>query len=97
MNDSNVGCYEPACLLAHRMVDKLSVIVGYCELASGEVEPGSDCAKRLDLIQDTAAEMAKELSVHQCRLSEAVRSMVDQRTSGCLDENCLAGSQPPSA
>ncbi len=97
MNDSNVGCYEPACLLAHRLVDKLSVIVGCCELASAEVEPGSDCAKRLDVIQDAAAEMAKELSVHQCRLSEAVRSMVDQKKPRCLDENSLTASQPPSA
>lgn len=97
MNNSNAGCYEPACLLAHRLVDKLSVIVGHCELVSGEVEPGSECAKRLDLIQNVAAEMAKELSMHQCRVSEAVRSVVGQETSNRLSESCEMESRPPSA
>lgn len=97
MNDSNVGCYEPACLLAHRLVDRLSVIIGHCELGSEEVEPESECAKRLDLIQNVAAEMAKELSVHHCRVSEAVRSMVGQETSSRLSESGLAESRPPSA
>ena len=97
MGDSNVGCYEPACLLAHRLVDKLSIIIGHCDLVSEEVEPGSECAKRLELIHSVAAEMAKELSVHQCRVSEAVRSMVGQRTPRCLGESSLTESQPPSA
>lgn len=97
MGDSNVGCYEPACLLAHRLVDKLSVIIGHCDLVSEEAEPGSECAKRLNLIHDVAAEMAKELSAHQCRLSEAVRSTVGQCASGRLGEPSLTEWQPPSA
>jgi len=97
MSDSNVGCYEPACLLAHRLVDKLSVIIGHCDLVSEEVEAGSECAKHLGMIHSVAAEMAKELSVHHCQVSEAVRSMVERRTRGCSGEPSLAESLPPSA
>lgn len=96
MGDLSVG-YEPACLLAHRLVDKLSVIIGYCDLASEEAEPGSECAKRLELIHDVAADMANELSEHQCQLSEAVRGMVGEGPSSRLGGDSLTDLQPPSA
>jgi hypothetical protein len=83
--------------MAHRLVDKLSVIIGHCGLVSEDVEPGSECARRLQQIQNVAAEVAKELSVHQCRISEAVRSMVGQETSSRLSEGCRTESRPPSA
>jgi len=71
---SNQGCHEPACLLAHRLVDTLSVIVGYCELGNTDVQPGTESAKRFEMIQDLAAKMAKELQTHQCHLSELVQN-----------------------
>jgi len=67
---SNRNCHEPACLLAHRLIDTLSVIVGYCELGNEDAQPGTVCAKRFELIHDIATKMAKELSTHQCHLSE---------------------------
>jgi hypothetical protein len=27
----DLGKYQPSCLLAHELVNKLSVVVGYCE------------------------------------------------------------------
>jgi hypothetical protein len=60
------GCHEPACLLAHDLVNKLSVIIGNCDLLiSEQVQPGSECAKRLRLIQDVALGIARELNEHQ--------------------------------
>ena len=70
---SNGGCHEPTCLLAHRLVNKLSAIIGNCDLLNEQVEAGSECAKRLSLIHDVAQEMAKELNEHQCELAEVVR------------------------
>lgn len=63
----------PGCLLAHDLVNKLSVIIGNCELLDKLVEPGSECSRRLGLIRNVAQGMAKELNEHQCKLSEATR------------------------
>ena len=71
---SNRGCHEPACLLAHRLVDVLSVIVGYCELGNADVQLATESAKRFEMIRALATKMAKELQVHQCHLSELVQN-----------------------
>ena len=74
MENSSKGCHEPACMLAHRLVDKLTAIVGYCQLGSADAPPGTESAKRFEMIETTANAMAKELSKHQCHLSELVQS-----------------------
>jgi len=71
---SNNSCHEPACLLAHRLVDTLSVIVGYCEIGNDDAQPGTESAKRFGMIHDLATKMAKELSTHQCHLSELAQN-----------------------
>lgn len=76
---SNVGCHEPSCLLSHVLVNKLSVIIGNCELLEEQAQAGSECAKRLGLIRDVAQEMAEELNKHQCKLSEVVRMKVAEK------------------
>jgi len=74
MEKSNRGCHEPACLLAHRLVDTLSVIVGYCELGNEDAPPGTESAKCLEMIHKMATKMAKELSTHQCHLSGLIQN-----------------------
>ncbi len=76
---SNRGCHEPACLLAHRLVDVLSVIVGYCELGNADVPPGTESAKRFEMIHGLATKMAKELQTHQCHLSELVQNAGERK------------------
>lgn len=67
-------CHEPACMLAHGLIDKLSIIVGHCDLLLNEESRSlHPSTPRLRLIRDTAQEMAKELSEHQCRLTLALR------------------------
>jgi hypothetical protein len=70
---------EPAYLLEHRLIDKLTVIVGNCDLLEVKVEAGSEFAKRLDRIRDTAKQMAKELQQEQCRQLEAIKSIAEQK------------------
>ena len=77
MEKSNRERYQPACLFAH-LIDKLSIIVGSCDLAIEQTEPGTEYAKHLALIRDTAKEMARELVVHQCQLTEAGREEVQK-------------------
>lgn len=44
------GKHEPACLLAHDLVNRLSAIIGYCDLVIEKAEKETECAKRLRLI-----------------------------------------------
>ena len=69
----------PPYLLEHRLIDGLTVIVGSCDLLGAEVEAGSEFAKRLALIRDTAKQMAKELQQEQWRQLEAIKSMAEQK------------------
>ncbi len=70
---------EPAYLLAHKLIDKLAIIVGNCDLLSAQAQAGSECAKRLDLIRDVAKGIAKELQQDECQLLEAARSVGRQK------------------
>ena len=76
MSESKGGDLEPSCLLAHDLVNKVSVILGCCDLLIEKAEPGSEAAVRLGLIHDAAASMAKKLNEHQCKLSDAIRNGV---------------------
>jgi hypothetical protein len=74
MEKSTRGCHEPGCLLAHDLVNKLSVIIGNCDLLMSEqmqeqVQTGSECAKRLRLIHDAAQGIARELNEHQLQFT----------------------------
>ena len=66
--------HQPACLLAHDLVNKLTAIIGYCDLLIEKAEEETECAKRLRLIHNLAKSAAKELAEHQCQLSSVVRS-----------------------
>ena len=79
MGKSNRECYQPACLFAHHLINKLSTIVGSCDLASQQMETSNEAAKHLALIRDTAKYMVRELVEHQCQLTEAVRSKEMQK------------------
>ena len=78
MEKSNRESYQPTCLFAHHLINKLSTIVGSCDLASEQVEPGTEYAKQLALIRDIAKEIARELIVHQRQLPEASRKEVQK-------------------
>ena len=72
-------CDRTACSLACELIDKLTVIVGNCDLLREGMGAGSAEAKRLDSIRSVAKEMAKELGECQCRLLDAVRSVGGQK------------------
>jgi hypothetical protein len=72
-------CDRTACSLACELIDKLTVMVGNCDLLREEMEAGSADSTRLDLIRGMAKEIAKELGGCQCRLLEAVRSVGGQK------------------
>lgn len=64
--------YEPTCILAHHLINKLTVIIGGCDLLR-EMDPRSrECAQRILLIRETAQAMADELREHQNHLDAMV-------------------------
>lgn len=73
--------YHPGCLLAHGLVNKLSVIVGLCDLLEEKASEDSECLKRLNVIRNIAKSMAEELNVHQCHLDELTRAEITKKAS----------------
>ena len=66
------------CRLAHALLNRLSVIVGNCDLASEKVQEGSELATRLSDIRKAAQSMANELKGHQCELTTSQRSSLEK-------------------
>ena len=59
--------YYPSCDLSHDLINKLSAIMGYCELLTGE-EDERERQRKLRLMMNLAATMAEQLKSHVCRL-----------------------------
>jgi len=68
--------YQPGCNLAHDLVNKLSVIVGSCDLIKDAAELDPQHLQKLLLIRDIAVRMANELNLHQCEIEVAKRPPV---------------------
>lgn len=67
MSGTKLAACGPTCLLAHHFVNKLSVIIGQCELLDDHViEP--ECAERLRVIRQTAHAMAAEINHHRSQV-----------------------------
>jgi hypothetical protein len=78
---------QPLCCLAHDLINKMSVIVGFCDLLNEKAQD-DESAKRLALIHDIAESAAKELVRHQCQLQEALtiaKNARDNRLPGSLE------------
>jgi hypothetical protein len=73
------GRHQPVCMLAHDLLNKLSVIIGVCDILTEHAESNPECAKRLAVINDTAKSMAKELASHECQLYDMVRTGREQQ------------------
>ena len=74
MGKNGVENCQPGCLLAHDLLNKLTTILGACELLQDKAENDPECMRRLLTIQETARSIATELQQHQCRLDDAART-----------------------
>jgi len=55
-------------MLAHHLINRLTVIVGYCDLLVEEAPEDSTSLKRLLQMREIATSAAEELSHHECEL-----------------------------
>jgi light-regulated signal transduction histidine kinase (bacteriophytochrome) len=67
---SNAVRHQPGYLVAHNLVNKLSAIIGHCDLLSQNAAQGTECAQRLGMIHDLAKSAAKELTDHQKQIAQ---------------------------
>ena len=68
MHDSQ-GNYQPECAVAHDLINRLSAIIGHCDLLAGSTPPDSPSLERVLLIRHLAKLMAKDLGRFQCDLA----------------------------
>lgn len=61
-------------MLAHELLNNLSVIVGSCDLLQDQQNVEDQSAKHVTRIRDTAKSMAERLNHHQCHLAALARS-----------------------
>ena len=59
------GPHDPASVIAHNLINKLTAIVGHSDLLIESIERGTEHARRLTLIRDIAESAAKELIEHR--------------------------------
>jgi len=72
--------YQTDCPLAHDLINKLSVIVGHCDLLVLAVPENSPLFARMLLVRDLAKSVGEDLGQLQCDLAR-VRSANGQRAS----------------
>ena len=65
--------HQPVCMVAHDLVNKLSAIVGHCDLLIEIMGRDVEYAGRLTLIRDIAKAAAEELTEHQRKLAAETR------------------------
>jgi hypothetical protein len=62
-------------MLAHDLINQLTVIVGSCDLLlAEEVHESSECKRRLRQIREIATSAAEELNRHECELETVMAS-----------------------
>ena len=64
------------CLLAHNVVNRLSAIVGHCEILDADAHGDRECLERLHKIRDLAASAAAMLQTQECEI-EAVNRILE--------------------
>jgi len=73
--------HAPACTVSHQVLNKLSIIIGNCDLLIEKTEQGTEYAKRLGVIREVAITTVNELVEHQRQLEAAVQK-TNQRNAG---------------
>lgn len=66
--------HQPPWVAAHDLRNKLSVIVGNCDLLIEKTEPGTEHARRLAIIREAADAAVKELTEYQYSMEAHTRT-----------------------
>ena len=69
MDSANGNSYQLDCPLAHDLINKLTAIVGHCDLLVERVPENSPLFARMLLVRDMAKSVGEELGQFQCDLA----------------------------
>lgn len=67
--ESNSTKHRPECPLAHALINKLSTVIGNCDLLLEKAPQDSPLLPRMKLIRDTASSMVADLVKLECDLA----------------------------
>lgn len=73
--NSGATKHHPRCSLSHLCMNKLSVIIGSCQLLLEEQDRSKKAAawvRRLELIQEAARDLVNEVRTHECELEAKI-------------------------
>jgi hypothetical protein len=80
MEMTNRVRHQPTCLLSHYFINKLTVIIGSCQILQEKAERSdrfdTECTHRLAVIEEVAKGMVDELNDHECRLDAMTKVSV---------------------
>lgn len=80
--------HQPTCIMSHNFINKLTVIIGSCQLLQEKVQRAgqvdSEFLHRLAVIQDIAKRMAEDLNEHQCELDSIAKMEIFAMQSQAL-------------
>jgi signal transduction histidine kinase len=65
-------------MLAHELLNRLSIIIGNCDLVSERTQADSESARLLSLIRESARSMAVDLSSHPCEPTELHTARIEK-------------------
>jgi hypothetical protein len=68
------GSYQPECSVAHDLINRLSAIIGHCDLLAESTPLDSPSLDRVLLIRHLANMIAKDLGQFQCDLARLRRT-----------------------
>ena len=74
MDSTNDRAVLPVCMVAHDCRNRLSVIIGNCDLALEKTPEDAELAKRLATIREAAIAIAAEFDQTQCTLFDLRRA-----------------------
>ena len=70
--------HEPACMVAHNMINTLSAIIGQCDLMKEKIGKDTEAAMRLATVHNLAQSAVKQLTEHQRELVAESRELARQ-------------------
>lgn len=78
MENAKLECSHPICMLAHELINSLSVIIGHCDLLGDQDQSQDERSRHLIQIRNTAKSMAQKLNHQQCHLALMARTVPPQ-------------------
>lgn len=79
MEKIELGKYQPSCFLAHDLINKLTIIIGNCDLVVEHNSEDAELLGRVRIIRDLADSLARKLAEHQCALDAALKASVAEK------------------